>query len=69
MSRQRNLDQPNAHRYIILNGARHEGLAYYRHGQGYGYMNPYEAGTEEHDLYLQGWESASEIMADLRVAA
>lgn len=67
--RPRNLEQPNARRYIILNGARHEALAYYRTGAGYGYVNPYNPGTEEHELYLQGWESAAEIVADERAAA
>lgn len=67
--RQRRLDQPNARRYIILNGARHEALAYYRQGLGYGYANPHDPGTEEHELYLQGWESAAEIVAEQRAGA
>lgn len=64
--RQRNLDKPNASQYIILNGARFEALSYYRSGAGYGYVNPHEPGTDEHELYLQGWESAQEIVAEER---
>ena len=67
--RQRNLDKPNASQYIILNCARFEALSYYRTGTGYGYVNPYESGTVQHELYLQGWESAQEIVAEERQQA